>query len=148
EGVYDVVVIGGGPAGLAAAVYAGSEGVRVALVEGTSMGGQAGTSSLIRNYLGFPRGISGAELASRAFEQAILFGTEMVYGRDVVALRADDGLRIVELADGTAITPRSVVVATGVAYRSLNIPSLDAFNGVGVYYGSAVSEARALTSEH
>jgi thioredoxin reductase (NADPH) len=148
EGVYDVVVIGGGPAGLAAAVYAGSEGVRVALVEGTSMGGQAGTSSLIRNYLGFPRGISGAELATRAFDQAILFGTEMVYGRDVVGLRTDGGLRIVELADGTTIATRAVVVATGVAYRSLNILSLDAFNGVGVYYGSAVSEARALAGEH
>jgi thioredoxin reductase (NADPH) len=147
EGTYDVVVIGGGPAGLAAAVYAGSEGLRVALVERTSMGGQAGTSSMIRNYLGFPRGISGAELASRAFDQAILFGTEMVYGREVVGVRAEDDLRIVELDDATTLTTRTVVVATGVAYRSLDIPSLDAFNGVGVYYGSAVSEARALAGE-
>jgi thioredoxin reductase (NADPH) len=150
EGTYDVVVVGGGPAGLAAAVYAGSEGLRVALVERTSMGGQAGTSSMIRNYLGFPRGISGAELATRAFDQAVLFGTEMVYGGDVIALRADDDrrLRIVELADGTTLVTRTVVVATGVAYRALDVPSLDAFKGAGVYYGSALSEARALTGEH
>ncbi|HZR12197.1 MAG TPA: FAD-dependent oxidoreductase [Acidimicrobiia bacterium] len=148
EGTYDVVVIGGGPAGLAAAVYAGSEGLRVALVERTSMGGQAGTSSMIRNYLGFPRGISGAELATRALDQAILFGTEMVYGGDVVALRAEGPLRIVELADGTSLTTRAVVIATGVAYRTLDVPSLDALNGVGVHYGSAMSQARALTGEH
>ena len=144
-GNYDVVVIGGGPAGLAAAVYAGSEGLRVALVERTSMGGQAGTSSMIRNYLGFPRGISGAELASRAFDQAILFGTEMVYGGDVVGLRSDGDLRVVELADGATLTTRAVVIAAGVAYRRLGVPSLDAFHAVGVHYGSAMSEARALT---
>ena len=148
EGTYDVIVIGGGPAGLAAAVYAGSEGLRVALVERTSMGGQAGTSSMIRNYLGFPRGISGAELAIRAFDQAILFGTEMVYGADIVGVRADDGLRIIELADGATLTTQVVVVATGAAYRRLDVPSLDALHGVGVYYGSAMSEARALTGEH
>jgi thioredoxin reductase (NADPH) len=148
EGTYDVVVIGGGPAGLAAAVYAGSEGLRVALVERTSMGGQAGTSSLIRNYLGFPRGVSGAELATRAFDQAILFGTEMVYGGDVVDVRTDGDLRVVELADGTTLTTRTVVVATGISYRTLDVPSLDALQGVGVYYGSAMSEARALTGEH
>jgi thioredoxin reductase (NADPH) len=148
EGIYDIVVIGGGPAGLAAAVYAGSEGLRVALVERTSMGGQAGTSSMIRNYLGFPRGISGAELATRAFDQAILFGTEMVYGGDVVDIRADGDLRIVELAGGATLPTKTVVIASGVAYRRLEVPSLDAFHGVGVHYGSAMSEARALTGEH
>jgi thioredoxin reductase (NADPH) len=148
EGIYDVVVIGGGPAGLAAAVYAGSEGLRVALVERTSMGGQAGTSSMIRNYLGFPRGVSGAELATRAFDQAILFGAEMVYGGDVVGVRVGGSLRVVELADGTTLMTRAVVVATGVSYRTLDVPSLDTFHGAGVYYGSAMSEARALTGEH
>jgi thioredoxin reductase (NADPH) len=147
-GTHDVVVIGGGPAGLATAVYAGSEGLRVALVERLSMGGQAGTSSMIRNYLGFPRGISGAELATRAFDQAILFGTQMVYGGEVVAVRADGQLRVVELADGTTLVTRTVVLATGVSYRTLEAPSLEAFNGVGVHYGSAISEARALTGEH
>ena len=112
------------------------------------MGGQAGTSSLIRNYLGFPRGISGAELATRAFDQAVLFGTEMVYGGDVVGLRANGNLRIVELADGTTLVARAVVVASGVSYRTLDVASLDALQGVGVYYGSAMSEARALTGEH
>jgi thioredoxin reductase (NADPH) len=148
EGTYDVVVIGGGPAGLATAVYAGSEGLRVALVERTSMGGQAGTSSMIRNYLGFPGGIGGAELARRAFDQAILFGTEMVYGGDVVDVRADGDLRVVELGDGATLATRTVVIATGVAYRTLDVPSLEAFNGVGVHYGSAMSEARAITGEH
>jgi len=112
------------------------------------MGGQAGTSSMIRNYLGFPRGISGAELATRAFDQAILFGTEMVYGADVVAVHAQRDLRIVELADGDTLATRAVVIATGVAYRTLEVPSLEAFHGVGVHYGSAISEARALAGEH
>ena len=112
------------------------------------MGGQAGTSSLIRNYLGFPRGISGAELAARAFDQAVLFGTEMVYGGDVVGLRVERRPTD-RRARATARRSRheTVVVATGVSYRTLDVPSLEAFNGVGVYYGSAMSEARALTGE-
>jgi thioredoxin reductase (NADPH) len=149
DGVHDVAVIGGGPAGLAAAVTAGSEGLRTALIERTSMGGQAGTSSLIRNYLGFPRGISGAELASRALEQAILFGTEMVYGRDAVGLTADpDGLLTVAFADGGALRTRAVVLATGVAYRRLDLPAIEALVGLGVFYGAAMSEAPTLTGEH
>jgi thioredoxin reductase (NADPH) len=146
-GVYDVVVIGAGPAGLAASVYAGSEGLRTALVERTAMGGQAGTSSMIRNYLGFPRGISGAELATQALSQAILFGTEIVYGGDVVGLRTDGGLHEVRLADGATVDARAVVIATGVAYRKLDVPSLEPFQGIGVFYGAAMSEARNLAGE-
>jgi thioredoxin reductase (NADPH) len=147
EGVYDVAIVGAGPAGLAAAVYAGSEGLRTAMIERQSMGGQAGTSSLIRNYLGFPRGISGAELAARALDQAMLFGTDMVYGGDVTGLYVDGDLRTVRLADGTDISARSVIVATGVAYRQLDEPQLRTFQGTGVFYGAAMSEARALIGE-
>ena len=143
-GIYDLIVVGGGPAGLSAAVYAESEGLRTALIEPTAMGGQAGTSSMIRNYLGFPRGISGAELAARAFDQAILFGTEMIYGHAAAGLCADGDLRVVQLDDGTEVAGRAAVIATGVSYRSLDIPSLEPFNGLGVYYGSAVSEAASL----
>ena len=146
-GIYDLVVVGGGPAGLSAAVYAESEGLRTALIEPTAMGGQAGTSSMIRNYLGFPRGISGAELAARAFDQAILFGTEMIYGHAASGLRVDGDLRIVRLTDGTDVPARAVVIATGVSYRTLDIPSLDVFTGVGVYYGAASSEAAALSGK-
>ena len=147
SGIYDLIVVGGGPAGLSAAVYAESEGLRTALIEPTAMGGQAGTSSMIRNYLGFPRGISGAELAARAFDQAILFGTEMIYGHAAAGLRVDGDLRIVQLTDGTDVPARAIVIATGVSYRTLDIPSLEAFNGVGVYYGAASSEAAALAGQ-
>jgi thioredoxin reductase (NADPH) len=144
SGIYDLIVVGGGPAGLSAAVYAESEGLRTALIEPTAMGGQAGTSSMIRNYLGFPRGISGSELAARAFDQAILFGTEMIYGHAAADLLVDGGLRIVQLTDGTHVAARAVVIATGVSYRTVNIESLEAFSGVGVYYGAASSEAATL----
>ena len=143
-GVYDVVVVGGGPAGLATAVYAESEGLQTALVEPVAMGGQAGTSSMIRNYLGFPRGISGAELAVRAFEQALLFGTEVVYGSAATSLRAEGDLHVVGLSDGSELVARTVVVATGVAYRLLGVPALEPYTGVGVFYGAAITEARAV----
>jgi thioredoxin reductase (NADPH) len=146
-GVYDLIVVGGGPAGLSAAVYAESEGLRTALIESTAMGGQAGTSSMIRNYLGFPRGVSGAELAGRAFEQAILFGTEMVYGSAAVGLRADADVHVVELAGGGEVPGRTVVIATGVSYRTLGVPSLEPFHGRGVFYGAAMSEASRLVGE-
>jgi thioredoxin reductase (NADPH) len=128
-------------------VYAESEGLRTALIESTAMGGQAGTSSMIRNYLGFPRGISGAELAVRAFEQAILFGTEMVYGNAAVGLRGDADVHVVELGDGTEVPGRAVVIATGVSYRTLGVPSLEPFHGRGVFYGAAMSEASRLVGE-
>ncbi len=147
-GVYDVVVVGGGPAGLSAAVYAESEGLRTALIEPTALGGQAGTSSMIRNYLGFPRGISGAELATRAFDQAILFGTEMVYGSAATELRRQNTVRVVELSDGTKVSGRALVIATGVSYRTLDVPSLKRFQGAGVFYGAAMSEAAGLTGQH
>jgi thioredoxin reductase (NADPH) len=140
-------VVGGGPAGLSAAVYAESEGLRTALIEPTAMGGQAGTSSMIRNYLGFPRGISGAELAARAFDQAILFGTEMVYGNAATDLRCEDALRVVELRDGTTVACRAVVIATGVSYRTLDVPALQRFHGAGVFYGAAMSEAPDLAEQ-
>jgi thioredoxin reductase (NADPH) len=144
EGIYDVVVVGAGPAGLSAAVYARSEGLRTALVEPLAMGGQAGTSSMIRNYLGFPRGISGAELAARALEQALLFGTEMVYGSAAVGLAHDGDTYIVTLDDGDVVPGNAVVIATGVSYRRLGIPSLEALNGAGVFYGAATAEAPSL----
>lgn len=145
--LYDVTIVGGGPSGLAAAVYAASEGLRVALVEHEALGGQAGTSSMIRNYLGFPRGISGAELASRAFEQARLFGTDVIYGSAATSLRSANGLRIVGLSDASEVSSRAVVIATGVSYRRLDVPALEAWMGAGVYYGAAVSEAQALVGE-
>jgi thioredoxin reductase (NADPH) len=111
------------------------------------MGGQASTSSLIRNYLGFPRGISGSELAARAVDQAILFGVDMVYGGDAVALREDGDLRVVGLADGTELTTRTVVIATGVSYRTLDVPALEPFHGAGVFYGAGTSEARSLVRQ-
>ena len=146
-GVYDVVIVGGGPAGLAVAVTAASEGLRTALIERTALGGQAGTSSMIRNYLGFPRGISGAELAGRASDQAILFGTEMIYGSDAVSLASRDDLRVVGLNGGSEVLAKTVVVATGVSYRLLNVPGLERFNGASVFYGAAASEAQALAHE-
>ncbi len=143
-GCYDVTVIGAGPAGLAAAVYGASEGLSTLVLEPEAIGGQAGTSSLIRNYLGFPTGVSGADLAVRAYTQAWTFGAEYVYGNPAVGLRPEGSELVVTVSDGSEIRSRAVVVATGMAYRQLGIPALDALNGAGVFYGAAASEARAM----
>jgi thioredoxin reductase (NADPH) len=143
----DVTIVGAGPAGLAAAVYAASEGLQTVVIESEAVGGQAGTSSMIRNYLGFPRGVSGQELAARAEDQAQQFGAQFVYTQAATGLRADGQDRIVTLADGSEITSRTVVLATGAAYRRLGIPALERLVGKGVFYG-AVSEARAMRGEH
>ncbi len=139
--LYDVIVIGGGPAGLANAVYAASEGLRTVLVESNATGGQAGTSSLIENYLGFPGGVTGSDLAHRATTQAKRFGAELLTGQLVVALRREDPYRIVVLADGTELTAFTVVITTGMSARMLDVPGLAPLQGVGVYYGAAMSEA-------
>ena len=146
-GRYDVGVVGGGPAGLAASVSGTSEGLRTALFEREAMGGQAGTTSLIRNYLGFPRGVSGGDLMQRAYEQAWLFGTEFVYTNEAERLRADGADRVIVLADGTEVMTRAVILASGVAYRRLGIPSLESLTGAGVFYGAAVTEATAMEGE-
>jgi len=147
ETTYDVVVVGAGPAGLAAAVYGASEGLRTALLEREAFGGQAGTSSLIRNYLGFPGGISGAELSWRAYEQAWMFGTKFVYGNPATSLAIDGDLRIVGLQDGSAVNSRAVIIATGVSYRRLMVPGLESLAGAGVFYGAATTEAQALAGK-
>ncbi|MFI5119414.1 MAG: FAD-dependent oxidoreductase [Thermoanaerobaculia bacterium] len=137
---YDLVIVGGGPAGLAAAVYGASEGLRTLLVEHNAPGGQAGTSSRIENYLGFPSGVSGADLARRALTQARRFGAE-VLAQEVVALRREDPYRIVRLADGTDVSCYAVVLATGVSVRTLEVPGIEPLLGIGVYYGAAMTEA-------
>lgn len=138
---YDVIVIGGGPAGLGNAVYGASEGLRVVLVESHATGGQAGTSSLIENYLGFPAGVTGADLAQRATTQARRFGAEILAGQQVVGLRREDPYRVVMLADGTELTGYTVVITTGMSARLLDVPGLEPLQGVGVFYGAAMSEA-------
>jgi thioredoxin reductase (NADPH) len=144
SGRYDVTVIGAGPAGLAAAVYGASEGLSTVVVEPEAIGGQAGTSSLIRNYLGFPSGVSGGDLAVRAYTQAWSFGAEYVYGNPATSLRPEGPELVVTVADGTEVRSRAVVVASGMAYRRLGIPALDALTGAGVFYGAAASEAKAV----
>jgi thioredoxin reductase (NADPH) len=144
---YDLAVIGAGPAGLAATVYGASEGLSTVLLEPEAIGGQAGTSSRIRNYLGFPTGVSGGDLALRAFSQAWNFGAEYVYGNAATGLRTDGAERVITLADGTEVHSRAVVIATGVSYRRLGIPALDALIGAGVFYGAATTEAAAMKGE-
>jgi thioredoxin reductase (NADPH) len=138
---YDVAVIGGGPAGLANSVYAATEGMSVVLIEQSAPGGQAGTSSRIENYLGFPNGITGADLAQRACAQARRFGAEILTAQEVVGIRREDPYRIVQLADGTEISAYAVVITTGMSVRMLDVPGIEPLLGSGVYYGVALSEA-------
>lgn len=145
---YDLAVIGGGPAGLAAAVYGASEGLKVAVIERAAPGGQAGTSASIENYLGFPDGISGAELSARARDQAVKFGADLLVLREVVEGQpGDDGLFRSVLSDGTILASRSVLCSTGVDWRRLEGSGVDRLLQAGVYYGSAISEAPGLVGK-
>ena len=143
----DLLIVGAGPAGLAAAVYAASEGLATQVLEPAVPGGQAGTSSQIRNYLGFPYGVSGDELAQRAIQQAWLFGADLILAQAATGLRARGPDRVVRLSDGSEVTTRAVILASGVAWRRLGVPALEALNGAGVFYGAAGSEARAMRGE-
>ena len=145
--VFDVAVLGAGPAGLAAAVAASSEGLKTVVAEHEAVGGQAGTSSMIRNYPGFSQGISGARLAQEAWRQAWAFGTTFVYMRQAEALSGSDGCYRLRLSDGDVLTARTVIIATGVSYRRLGIPALEDLQGRGVFYGAAASEAPAMRGQ-
>ncbi len=145
---YDLVIVGGGPAGLAAAVYGASEGLRTVMVEREAPGGQAGQSSRIENYLGFPAGLSGSDLARRATDQARRLGAELLSVKDAQALRAEGAGRIVELAGGGSLSANCVLVASGVSYNQLDAPGFADFTGAGVYYGAAMTEARACADQH
>ncbi|PSR18812.1 fused response regulator/thioredoxin-disulfide reductase [filamentous cyanobacterium CCP3] len=144
---YDLVIVGGGPAGLAAAVYGASEGLHTVLIEREAPGGQAGTSSRIENYLGFPVGLSGSDLARRAVTQARRFGVEILTPQSVQSLRADNDYRLLTLSDGSEISAHAVILALGVSWRRLNTPGLEQFTGAGVYYGAAQTEALACEGE-
>ncbi|MET8040872.1 FAD-dependent oxidoreductase [Micromonospora sp. NPDC005215] len=144
---YDLVVIGGGPAGLGSAVYGASEGLRTVLVERRATGGQAGQSSRIENYLGFPDGVSGAQLTDRARRQAVKFGAELLSAREVVGLSEAGGARLLRFGDGSEIAAHTVVLATGVSYRVLDAPGLADFTGRGVFYGAAATEAPSCVEQ-
>ncbi len=147
EMLYDVAIIGGGPAGLAAAVYGGSEGLKTILIEKRAPGGQAGTSSRIENYLGFPNGLSGSELSRRAVAQATKFGVESLVPRSVDSIEVRDGYKFLNLTGGAVVKTWSIVITTGVSYRMLDIKDLDRFTGAGVYYGAATTEASACQNK-
>jgi len=147
QALYDVVVVGAGPAGLAAAVYGASEGLKTLIIERGAPGGQAGSSSRIENYLGFPTGLSGAELAHRAWAQATRLGAEFMAPHEVKNLCVQDGYKVLTLQDGTEIRARAVVLTTGVSYRTLDAPGLDRLSGAGVYYGAARTEARSCEQQ-
>lgn len=147
EKVYDVAIIGAGPAGLAAAVYSASEGLETVVIEKQISGGQAGTSNRIRNFPGFTWGIGGHDFAYRACEQAWLFGANMVFAQEVTQIRSDGPMHTVRVADGREITTKTVVIATGVSWRRLGIPRLESLIGTGVFYGAAGSEAKAMKGQ-
>jgi thioredoxin reductase (NADPH) len=138
---YDLIIVGAGPAGLAAAVYGASEGLRTLLIDKVTTGGQAGTSSRIENYLGFPNGLSGADLARRATAQATRLGAEILTAREVVQIRAEDPYKFVKLSDGTELSCKAVIIATGASLRTLDLPGISGLTGAGVYYGAALTEA-------
>lgn len=145
---FDLLVVGAGPAGLASSVYASSEGVRTLTVERQAIGGQAGSSSLIRNYLGFSRGISGAELGQRAYQQAWVFGAHFLLMREVESLRREDGRFVAEIGGVGRVSADAVILSAGVSYRRLGVPSLEALTDKGVYYGASVSAAQSLAGLH
>src|SRR5918997_915862 len=144
---FDLVIVGAGPAGLAAAVYGASEGLRTVILERETFGGQAGTSSLIRNFLGFSRGISGSELAWQAYQQAWLFGASFRIARQATGLRRGEDEVVVALSDGTEVAGRAAILATGVSYRRLGVPNLEDLVGKGIFYGAAASEAQAMEGQ-
>jgi len=145
---YDLVIVGGGPAGLAAAVYGASEGLRTVMVEQEATGGQAGQSSRIENYLGFPTGLSGSDLARRATDQARRLGAELLTVQEAVRLEVDGAGRFVKLAGGGQLSANTVLIASGVSYRQLNAPGFADLTGAGIYYGAALTEARACSDQH
>src|SRR6188508_338387 len=144
---YDLIVIGAGPAGLAAAVYGGSEGLKTVLIKREAPGGQAGMSSKIENYLGFPAGLSGQDLARRALTQAQRFGVELLAPQEVSSLRVEGPTRLVTLGDGAELACHSLIVATGVSYRRLDAPGIERLTGAGIYYGAAMTEAISCRDE-
>jgi len=145
--MYDVLIIGGGPAGLAASVYGSCEGLKTILIEKSNPGGQASSSARIENYLGFPTGLSGADLSRRAIAQTLRFGTEILTPKTVKNIRLQDGYKITEMTDGSEVHSKSIIIATGIQYTQLEIPGLEKFTGAGVYYGSASVEAHACKDE-
>ncbi|MEM9927744.1 MAG: FAD-dependent oxidoreductase [Cyanobacteria bacterium P01_D01_bin.50] len=144
---YDLIIVGGGPAGLAAAVYGASEGLRTLMIEKEAPGGQAGTSSRIENYLGFPVGLSGGDLARRAVTQARRFGVEILTPQEVQGIRLQEQYRIIQLKDGNEISCHALILALGVAWRRLNVPGIERLTGAGIYYGAAQTEARSCEGE-
>lgn len=147
DSLYDVTIIGAGPSGLAAAVYGGSEGLKTLLIEKHAPGGQAGTSSRIENYLGFPNGLSGQELTHRAITQAKRFGIEFLSPQEVVSLSEKDGYKSIQLKSGECISTKSVVITTGVNYRKLEAEGIEDYTGAGIYYGSSMTEAQACQNK-